>query len=104
MALFANIPSKKPAAPKKEKSGSEIKLKKGETISSLIETAKKLVEEKLGNYKDASKCITNLDDLKTFLWVNVSDIAEENGKIAAEFILNNLQFIGLYDPKTTKLY
>lgn len=48
--------------------------------------------------------IKTLDDLKTFLWVNVSDIAEENGKIAAEFMLNNLQFIGLYDPKTTKLW
>ena len=67
MALFKNLNlSETKPAPKKEKSGSEIKLKKGETISSLIETAKKLVEEKLGNYKDASKCITNLDDLKTF--------------------------------------
>lgn len=66
MALFANIPSKKPAPKKEQSGGSEIKLKKGETISSLIETAKKLVEEKLGNYKDVSKCITNLDDLKHF--------------------------------------
>jgi len=87
MALFANIPSKKPATPKKEKSGSEIKLKKGETISSLIETAKKLVEEKLGNYKDVSKCITNLDDLKHFF-----DTTEENAPIGIDTETTGLNF------------
>lgn len=79
MGLFANIDTSK-SAPKKEKnSGSEIKLKKGETISSLIETAKKLVDEKLSNYKDLSKCVTNLDDLKSFF-----DNTEEDTEIGID--------------------
>ena len=49
-----------------KKKTSKIKLKKGETISSLVEVAKKLVEEKLKNYKDTSRCITDIEDLKKF--------------------------------------
>lgn len=77
MPLFEITP---PVVKTKQKTGgSKVKLKKGETISSLIETAKKLVEEKLGDYKDASKCITDINDLKRFF-----DETEENAIIAVD--------------------
>lgn len=44
----------------------DFKLKKGETIDTLINTARKLVEEKLGKYKDTSKCVLNDADLIKF--------------------------------------
>lgn len=61
MALF-DIPVLK----EEKKKESSIKLKKGQTIDSLITTAKQLVMEKLGKYKDVSKCITDIEDLKKF--------------------------------------
>ena len=61
MALF-NIPKQI----KKEDPSSKIKLKKGQTIYTLIEQAEKLVNEKLGAYKDVSKCITNIAELRKF--------------------------------------
>lgn len=64
MALF-DIPSK-PTKKQSSKSGSQIKLKKGDTVESLIQTAKKLVNEKLGKYKEMSRCFTNVEDLQSF--------------------------------------
>ena len=87
MGLFANIDTSKPTPKKEKNSGSEIKLKKGETISSLIETAKKLVDEKLSNYKDLSKCVTNLDDLKSFF-----DNTEEDTEIGIDTETTGLNF------------
>ena len=51
---------------KDEDYGSKIKLKKGDTVDLLIKQAKKLVAEKLGKYKDMSRCVINLEDLQTF--------------------------------------
>ena len=42
------------------------KLKKGETLDTLIIAARKLVEEKLGNYKDTSKCVLEEIELQRF--------------------------------------
>lgn len=65
MALL-DIPDVKPkTTPKKSKEVSA-KLKKGQTISSLIETAKQIVEEKLGKYKETSKCVIDVDELQKF--------------------------------------
>lgn len=47
-------------------SRSSIKLKKGQTIDSLIEAAKVIVNEKLGKYKELSKCVTDIDTLQKF--------------------------------------
>lgn len=44
----------------------KLKLKKGESIESLVSIANKLVDEKLKKYKDASKCITDINELKRF--------------------------------------
>lgn len=44
----------------------KIKLKKGQTINDLILTARQLVEEKLGKYKDTSKCVTDIMELENF--------------------------------------
>lgn len=55
-----------PDEPKPKENGNKIKLKKGETIYTLIKQAEKLVNEKLGNYRDASKCVTSIDKLREF--------------------------------------
>ena len=43
-----------------------IKLKKGETLDTLIVAARKLVEEKLGKYKNTSKCVLDENQLINF--------------------------------------
>lgn len=45
----------------------KIKLKRGQTINDLIQQARDLVNEKLGKYKNTSKCVTNIQDLYQFL-------------------------------------
>ena len=56
------------STPKAEIKSKEVdfKLKKGETIDTLIITARKLVEEKLGKYKDTSKCVLDEESLIKF--------------------------------------
>ena len=66
MALFDTSSIKSKASPATRKTGSEIKLKKGQTINDLIDAARKIVEQKLGKYKDTSKCVTDIEDLKKF--------------------------------------
>ena len=55
------------------------KLKKGETLDTLILAARKLVEEKLGKYKDTSKCVLDEKDLIRFF-----DETPENGIIGID--------------------
>ena len=55
-----------PKVAQKVEQPAKIKLKKGQTINNLIEQAEKLVNEKLSKYKEASRCITRLEDLKKF--------------------------------------
>lgn len=43
-----------------------VKLKRGQTISDLINTARQLVMDKLGKYKDTSKCVTDINELRKF--------------------------------------
>lgn len=43
-----------------------VKLKKGQTIGDLINTARQLVMDKLGKYKDTSKCVTDINELRRF--------------------------------------
>lgn len=63
MALF-EIP--KTTKSTNKTTSSSIKLKKGQTIDDLIIAARKLVEEKLGKYKDTSKCVTDIKTLTKF--------------------------------------
>lgn len=51
---------------KQVKETPKFKLNKGETLDTLIIAARKLVEEKLGKYKDTSKCVTEEQDLIRF--------------------------------------
>ena len=52
---------------KKKKPESKLKkLKKGQTLEGLADEARRLVEEKLGKYKDKGRCCTNINDLKSF--------------------------------------
>jgi hypothetical protein len=51
---------------KTDKPTRDFKLKKGETLDTLIVQAKKLVEEKLGKYKDTSKCVIEPEVLVRF--------------------------------------
>ena len=57
----------------------KFKLNKGETLDTLIIAARKLVEEKLGKYKDTSKCVTEEQDLIRFF-----NETPENGIIALD--------------------
>lgn len=51
---------------KKTTVGSKIKLKKGDTVELLTEQAKKLVREKLGKYRDMSRCVIKPEELQDF--------------------------------------
>lgn len=77
--LLFKLPEKPKEKKKSSKSGSQIKLKKGDTIASLVATAEKLVEEKLGKYKEMSRCVTNVEDLQSFF-----DETPENAYIALD--------------------
>lgn len=59
------IPEKPKTVVEKSKEP-QIKLKKGQTILTLIETARKLVEEKLADYKDTSECVLQEKQLIDF--------------------------------------
>lgn len=61
------------------KTGSQIKLKKGDSIETLIETARRLVEEKLGKYKDLSRCVMSINELQDFF-----DSTPDNSYIAID--------------------
>ena len=81
MPLFA-LPDKaeiKEANKKNKKSGSSIELKKGQTVNDLIEIARNLVDEKLGKYKDKSRCVIDVEDLQSFF-----DETPENAYMAID--------------------
>lgn len=64
MGLLFKIPEN--SVETQPKTTNKVKLKKGQTINTLIENARALVEEKLGEYKALSKCILNPDELQRF--------------------------------------
>lgn len=68
MALFS-IPKEETV----NNTTNKIKLKKGESIYTLIEQAERLVNEKLGKYKDSSRCVTDIEDLKRFFYETEDD-------------------------------
>ena len=81
MALFA-LPDKeeiKEQQKRNKKSGSSIELKKGQTVDALIEMARNIVEEKLGKYKDTSRCVIDVEDLQSFF-----DETPENAYVAID--------------------
>ena len=62
--MFFQLPKKQPN--NSNKSGSQMKLKKGQTVDDLIKQARDMVEQKLAHYKDVSKCVLNKDILIQF--------------------------------------
>lgn len=77
MALWENTTSNKtknvePTKPK-------FKLSKGETLDTLIIAARKLVEEKLGKYKETSKCVLEESELQRFF-----ETTPDNGIMAID--------------------
>ena len=62
-----------------KKSGSSIELKRGQTVDALIEIARQTVEEKLGKYKDTSRCVIDVEDLQSFF-----DETPENAYVAID--------------------
>lgn len=52
----------------------------------------------------SNDAITAIDDLKTYLWVNLNDIWERNWRVAAEFSINDLNLIWVYDTNTKILW
>ena len=43
-----------------------MKLKKGETLNAKVAEARKIVTEKLGKYKDTSKCVCDIQSVMDF--------------------------------------
>ena len=81
MALFV-LPDKeeiKEQQKRNKKSGSSMELKKGQTVDALIEMARSIVEEKLGKYKDTSRCVIDVEDLQSFF-----DETPENAYVAID--------------------
>lgn len=76
-----------------------IKLKKGQTIDDLVLTAKQLVEEKLKDYKDASKCITNKEDLINFFNNSEDIIGIDTETTGLNFLTDQLVGISLCNGK-----
>lgn len=76
--LFA-IPKKETKKTTKNTMQEKITLKKGQTLDMLIEAARKIVGEKLSNYKDVSKAILDIADLQQFF-----DETPENGVIGID--------------------
>ena len=72
--MLFQMPKKSTSSTQSSKTGSQIKLKKGQTVNDLIIQARQIVEEKLGAYKEASICITNIEDLSKF-FTNTPDDA-----------------------------
>lgn len=62
--MFFQLPKKQTT--KSSKSGSQMKLKKGQTVDDLIQQARDMVETKLSHYKDVSKCVLDKDILIQF--------------------------------------
>ena len=76
-----------------------IKLKKGQTIDDLVLTAKQLVEEKLKDYKDVSKCITNKEDLINFFNNSEDIIGIDTETTGLNFLTDQLVGISLCNGK-----
>ena len=73
---YTETQTKKQAEKPKE---TNFKLKKGQTLDTLIIAARKLVEEKLGKYKDTSKCVLDENQL-----INFFNQTPENGIIGID--------------------
>ena len=73
------VPEKPKENKVKDQAESKVKLKKGETILTLIETARHLVETKLADYKDTSECVIEEEQLIKFF-----EETPENGLIALD--------------------
>lgn len=52
----------------------------------------------------SNNAIIAIDDLSTYLWAKITDIWEKSWKIAAEFTISNIDFIGIYDTSTKILW
>ena len=97
MALF-DIPDEPVVVQKKEP---QIKLKKGQTIDSLIATARILVLEKLSKYKDVSKCVTDIFSLKQFFNETEDIIGIDTETTGLNTFTDELVGISLCNGKTS---
>lgn len=76
------------------------------TISNVIPNIIAYEPEKIDNTMlvGSNDAITAIDDLKTYLWVDITDIWERNWKVAAEFNISNIELIGIYNTNTKVLW
>ena len=79
MNTLFKVPEKPKENKVKDQAESKVKLKKGETILTLIETARHLVETKLADYKDTSECVIEEKQLIKFF-----EETPENGLIGID--------------------
>lgn len=52
----------------------------------------------------SNNAVVAIDDFKDFLGIVVTDIGEQEWKAAVEFEINNINFIGIYDTNSKKLW
>lgn len=98
MALL-DIPGVTPEPPVSTKKQNGIKLKKGQTITGLIEAAKQIVEEKLGKYKDTSKCVIDINELQKFFDETVDIIGIDTETTGLNYFTDELVGISLCNGK-----
>ena len=87
MPLF-DLPEIKQTKP--QTTGPNIKLKKGQTINDLVSIATQLVNEKLGKYRDKSKCVTDIKVLKTFFDNTVDIVAIDTETTGLNYFTDEL--------------
>lgn len=95
MALL-DIPESKPTTSSKS---SNVKLKKGQTITTLIESAKQIVNEKLGKYKDTSKCVITIEELQKFFDETTDIIGIDTETTGLNYFTDELVGISLCNGK-----
>lgn len=95
MALL-DIPESKPTTGSKS---SNVKLKKGQTITTLIESAKQIVNEKLGKYKDTSKCVISIEELQKFFDETTDIIGIDTETTGLNYFTDELVGISLCNGK-----
>lgn len=95
MALL-DIPESKPTTSSKS---SNVKLKKGQTITTLIESAKQIVNEKLGKYKDTSKCVISIEELQKFFDETTDIIGIDTETTGLNYFTDELVGISLCNGK-----
>ena len=102
MGLFT-LPEKEELVPESDKTLKVKGLKKGDSIDTLINQARQLVMEKLGNYKDTSSNVFNVEELDKFFNETEDIIAIDTETTGLNWFTDELVGISMCNG-TTSIY